>query len=169
MAMEKRHDPSVNVWSDGDSDGELNNTKFSPGSSPSAQDVESVFVYNDLRKGGPQGNLWSKRTTTAPNQPAQTSTNTGNDSVQQHEGGATASTDVNPPPGPMDGPKCSGIRRGCSTILGPQVKRYDGWKFQCGGNDENHVFCEACAYNDVECPFCGADVEPGGRSPNEIY
>ena len=65
--------------------------------------------------------------------------------------------------------KCSGIRRGCSTILGPQVKRYDGWKFQCGGNDENHVFCEACAYNDVECPFCGADVEPGGRSPNEIY
>jgi uncharacterized Zn-finger protein len=156
MAMEKRHDPSINIWSDGDGDGELNNTKFSPGSSPSAQDVESVFVYNDLRKGGPQGNGGSKPATT--DQPAQTSTNTGNDSVQQHEDGATASTEVTPPPGPMDHVhECTGTE--CGTRFGPNDIRYNGLRFQCLGKDANHVFCKECASNDVQCPYCEMDVK----------
>ena len=46
-------------------------SQFSPGSSPSAKDVESAFVYNDLRKGGPQMNGGSKDSTNAGKDPKQ--------------------------------------------------------------------------------------------------
>jgi hypothetical protein len=150
MARKKSHDPGVNLYSDGDSDGELNNRKLSPGSSPSAKDVESAFVYNDLRKGGPQMNGGSTPTTTQPvtQAAAQTTTTT------TQAAAATRSRSPSPCTSHPD-------YRATNCVRKPKVK-YNGSRSGCDEADD-HRFCENCTKQD-RCPGCGKQVLPRNKS-----
>jgi hypothetical protein len=169
MARKKSHDPGVNLYSDGDSDGELNNRKLSPGSSPSAKDVESAFVYNDLRKGGPQMNGGSKDSTnsgTAPDQheAVATGTPTTTQPVTQAAAQTTTTTTQAAAATRSRSPSpCTSHPdyRATNCVRKPKVK-YNGSRSGCDEADD-HRFCENCTKQD-RCPGCGKQVLPRNKS-----